>query len=95
MKRSDERKLDAIREGLRGLHRKYIITKADGSPVDPEADYFVLRLDTDPTARHAARTYARNIEGRNPQLAEDIRDSCDRHAFADPATKVKDWEWKR
>lgn len=28
-----------------GLHQRYIVTKADGEPVDPEAIYFVLRLD--------------------------------------------------
>lgn len=28
-----------------GLHVRYIVTKADGDPVDPMATYFVLRLD--------------------------------------------------
>lgn len=28
-----------------GLHKRYIVTKADGEPVDPMATYFVLRLD--------------------------------------------------
>jgi F0F1-type ATP synthase epsilon subunit len=41
-----------------GLYGKYRISKADGSPVDPNADYFVLRLDTDPVARRAAREYS-------------------------------------
>jgi hypothetical protein len=41
-----------------GLYGKYIIQKADGSPIDPHADYFVLRLDTDPYARIAALEYA-------------------------------------
>lgn len=41
------------------LYYKYLVTKADGSPVDPKADYFVLRLDTDPAARLAAYCYAK------------------------------------
>ena len=35
---------------LRGLHAKYRVTKRNGS-TEPDADYFVLRLDTDPAAR--------------------------------------------
>lgn len=73
---------------MRGLHKKYTITKADGSAVDPEADYFVLRLDVDPVARHAARTYARNIEARNPQLAADIRKRCDMYGLRDLEAKL-------
>lgn len=41
-----------------GLYGKYLLSKADGSVVDPEADYFILRLDTDPIARMAANEYA-------------------------------------
>lgn len=51
-----------------GLHRRYTVSKADGSPVDPVAEYFVLRLD--PFCRDqdhleacwaAAREYAYHI----------------------------------
>ncbi len=28
-----------------GLHQRYIVSKVDGSPVDPEAIYLVLRID--------------------------------------------------
>ncbi len=65
---------------LPGLYGKYIVHKADGGAVDPMADYFVLRLDTDPRARHAARAYARNIQGENPQLARDLEERCNRHS---------------
>lgn len=34
--------------------------------------YFVLRLDTDPHARAAAREYARSVSGDNRQLSHDI-----------------------
>ena len=33
-----------------GLYGKYQIKKADGSPVDPDANYFILRIDNDPDA---------------------------------------------
>jgi hypothetical protein len=56
-----------------GLYGKYIIKKADGTPIDPEADYFVLRLDTDPHARVAALAYADSIEPGNPRLAFELR----------------------
>ncbi len=55
-----------------GLKKKYIVTKADGSSVDPDAQYFVLRIDTDRCARLALRTYARAIEWENPSLADGI-----------------------
>ena len=29
-----------------GLHQRYKISKVDGAPIDVEAEYFVLRLDT-------------------------------------------------
>ena len=44
-----------------GLYDKYIITKTDGSPVDPHAQYFVLRIDTDPCARLALDHYAQYL----------------------------------
>lgn len=75
---------------MRGLYQKYVIAKADGSPVDPNADYFVLRLDTDPRARHAARTYARNVQADNPQLADDIRRRCDEHHLRELEQKDPD-----
>jgi hypothetical protein len=58
----------------RGWYQKYIITvtKADGSLVDEQADYFVLRLDKDPAARTAALAYARACFNTAPQLAVDL-----------------------
>ncbi len=55
-----------------GLYRKYRISKADGTPVDPNAEYFVLRLDKDVAARAAALTYAKEIRNQKPKLAADI-----------------------
>ncbi len=57
-----------------GWRPPYIIHKADGSDVDPEAIYFVLRLDADPHARAAAFAYALSVQDDNLQLACDLRD---------------------
>lgn len=54
----------------KGLYQKYIINKADGGDVDPDAIYFVLRLDTDEAARKAALLYAVHCD--NLQLSRDI-----------------------
>ncbi len=51
---------------------KYRVTKANGDPVDPDAVYFVLRLDEDPNARAAALTYADKVAFDNPEFAYDI-----------------------
>lgn len=58
----------------KGLYGKYHITKADGTPCDAYADYFVLRLDKDKHARKAMLAYADSIEPENRTLAKDIRD---------------------
>jgi len=49
-------------ENMKGLYNKYIIHKSDGTSIDPNADYFVLRLDTDSCARGAIRNYANRIK---------------------------------
>ncbi len=70
---------DADRDEARGLYGKYIIGKANGEPVDPDADYFVLRLDTDPAARRAALAYSNDIQRENPELAFDLLDRVSRY----------------
>ena len=64
-----------------GLHARYRVEKADGTPVDSRAEYFVLRLDdhgSDPkhiaAGRKAVLTYADEIEDHLPELAKDLRD---------------------
>jgi len=66
---------------VKGLYQKYIIQKADGTPIDPSADYFVLRLDTDKYARGAIRNYANRIYGDNPILSKELRDRCNKYLF--------------
>jgi len=57
---------------MTGLFQKYHITKKDGSPIDSEAVYFVLRLDTDPHAENAIIAYAYGIRNENPELSSDL-----------------------
>lgn len=57
---------------MKGLYKKYIVKRADGSPTDPDAKYFVLRIDTDPHARVALEVYAALVREDNPVLAVDI-----------------------
>ena len=73
---------DADAKQREGLYGKYCISKADGSPVDPNADYFVLRLDTDPVARRAAREYSYVTPDRD--LARGLQDSLAKY---DPQLK--------
>jgi len=56
---------------IRGLYGKYIVKKASG-PTDPDANYFVLRLDTDEAAREAALTYARAVQNTRPKLSAEL-----------------------
>jgi len=57
----------------KGLYGKYKIEKTDGTPIDPKAQYFVLRLDTDPYARRALRKYIGYMHEVNPELARDLK----------------------
>ncbi len=50
---------------------------AGSVPVDPQAVYFVMRLDADPIARMAALTYAWWADQVNPELARDLRAKID------------------
>lgn len=54
------------------LFQKYNITKNDGSPIDPNAQYFVLRVDTDLVARKAVLRYSSYISHTDPEFAEEL-----------------------
>jgi len=64
-----------------GLKTKYQIRHADGTPCDPNAQYFVLRLDYHEdcdeihidACRMAARMYANDIREHLPALSIDLR----------------------
>lgn len=55
-----------------GLYKKYEVVKV-GEETDPDARYFVLRLDSDGAARKAAMFYAFLVEDYAPELAEDLK----------------------
>ncbi len=68
----------------RGAYPRYCVTKLSGKPVDPEAHYFVLRLDnggSDPkhiaACRVAILAYANAIHEHIPHLAQDLFDEYD------------------
>ena len=56
----------------RGVYGKYRIEKADGTPCDPYACYFVLRLDREDDAARAAMIVYARLCG-NKKLAKEIR----------------------
>ena len=84
--------LPSISQNPNGVHHRYNIEKADGTPVDPEAEYFVLRLDkkADPAHRRAClralAVYAAAIEETLPQLAEELRQ---RHSLPELTRRQK------
>ncbi len=65
-----------------GLINKYVISKRDGSEMDPNAEYFVLRVDPhepdDPNHYHACMMalieYAYTIEPHLPQLSKELKE---------------------
>lgn len=67
-----------------GLHARYAVTYADGRPVDPNARYFVLRLDPEaPDAQHAvacriaARAYVAAAPAHMAKVAEELERELD------------------
>jgi hypothetical protein len=54
------------------LRHKYVVKKAYG-PTDPNAQYFVLRIDTDPAARAALLVYADQIKDVDPEFAKELQ----------------------
>jgi hypothetical protein len=81
------------------LFLKYNVSKKEG-PTDPNAVYFVLRIDQDFAARMALQTYAATIIQVDPEFAQDIYDLLERTfgdfidylRIADPALakRIKD-----
>lgn len=56
----------------KGIYHKYAISHVDGSPIDPKAQYFVLRVDSDPSAYAALVAYHDSVKLDNPELAHDL-----------------------
>lgn len=55
----------------RGLYAKYVVTKADGTPVP--GPLFILRYAKDPHARVALTAYADSCDATHPLLAIELR----------------------
>ena len=59
-----------------GLYGKFIISKADGSPMNPKAKYIILRYDADSKdfwpSSAAIRKYAELISTTNVEFATDL-----------------------
>lgn len=71
--------LKTRKQNPEGLHLRYYVAKRSGEPVDPRAEYFVLRLDPYGkdhrhinACRKAVLMYATEIESSLPKLAADI-----------------------
>jgi hypothetical protein len=71
------------------LYGKYMLAKADGTPINPNAKYFVLRYDREAkdgsASRDALSLYASLVEEATPKLAEgllaDIAQESSRQIF--------------
>lgn len=85
---------------MKGLFNKFMITRTDGKPVNPEAEYFVLRLDNKQShlehlqaSLKALNAYANAIAESNPVLAKEI---LDKYNFETPSsTKIKEGRWEK
>ena len=67
--------MSSYKEG--GFHQKYIISKTNGNPIDPEAQYFLLRFDKDPHALKALYAYAKSVKEDNKELHDDLLQKVD------------------
>jgi len=69
------------KENPDGLHKRYIVKKRNRSPINPKAEYFVLRVDVYGSdidyvnaCRKAVMAYADAIEKHIPKLAAELRE---------------------
>jgi hypothetical protein len=74
---------DCQPDSQRGYYLKYKIEKADGTPLDPNAKYFVLRHDNSPAARVALAIYANEVKQEYPELAKDLWDILRGYGFTE------------
>lgn len=85
--------IPSIEQNPNGLHGRYHIAKADGSPVDSNAEYFVLRVDANGdedhvrACRNALAVYATGIAPHLPQLAAELQ-----QRYFLPHGFVRGWE---
>lgn len=64
------------------LYNKYNISKTDGSPIDPNAKYIILRYDANSKdfgpSQAAIKIYAEQIKHSNPKFALDLIKELDK-----------------
>ena len=72
-------KIPSKEENPNGLHKRYVIAKTNGEPVDENAEYFIMRLDLNgddkkhiAACRDAVLVYADKIKDHLPQLSKDL-----------------------
>lgn len=62
-----------------GFYNKYQISRTDGTPMNPENEYFILKIAGEGddfhinACRKALMTYADEIEAHLPELSKDLR----------------------
>jgi hypothetical protein len=73
-------------DAQRGLYRKYVVHRIDGSVKHRDCAYFVLDVNHDPFAKDALLAYAKACAGSHPNLAADLESAL---ASDDPVGKIK------
>ncbi len=62
-----------------GLYEKYKIERTDGKPIEPENEYFILKVKGIGDQKHieacrkAVITYAEEMQKELPELSNDLR----------------------
>ncbi len=64
---------------MNGIYNKHRVMKASGY-TPSNAQYFVLRVDTDAYARDALLVYADLIADDNPDLSDDLYELVERYS---------------
>ena len=62
---------------MKGLYNKYIVTKTNGKPLDPNFYAVVLRIDGGQylsACRAGVAAFAEAVRGENPILADDLQE---------------------
>lgn len=73
----------------RGLFRKYRIERVDGKPIDPNDEYFILKVKGEgdqihiKACRKAVLVYADAVKNHLPELSNDLIDRYGKHSPQD------------
>jgi hypothetical protein len=81
---------------MKGLYKKYNISKANGSATDPDAIYIVLRIDKGEyveACRAGVVEFALAVDAMNHQLAQDLVDLVKRLVDSSPDDDANPGGW--